>query len=141
MAERTVAASQIDRLLAEAESTRRPERAEPDGPEPATSPFEWHELADDRLTAGPANFDLAGDVELDLRIELGRTRMVLEDVLKLRRGTVVPLDKLVGEAVDIIAGGQLIARGEVIVLNGNFAARIIELVLPSQLQAGGTTPV
>ena len=76
--------------------------------------------------------DLIGDVELELKIELGRTRMVLEDVLKLRRGTVVPLDKLVGEPVDIVAGGQLIARGEVVVLNGNFATRIIELIAPTE---------
>ena len=72
--------------------------------------------------------DLIRDVELNLKIELGRTHMYLEDVLKLRKGSVVPLDKLAGDPVDIYVNGRLIARGEVLVLNDNFAVRVAELV-------------
>jgi flagellar motor switch protein FliN/FliY len=68
------------------------------------------------------------DVELDLKIELGRTHMYLEDVLKLRKGAVVPLDKLAGDPVDIYVNGRLIARGEVLVLNDNFCVRVAELI-------------
>ncbi|MBI3838927.1 MAG: flagellar motor switch protein FliN, partial [Planctomycetia bacterium] len=57
----------------------------------------------------------------------GRTQMYLEDVLKLRNGSVVPLDRLAGDPVDVLVNGRLIARGEVLVLNGNFCVRVTEL--------------
>ncbi|MDI9443202.1 MAG: flagellar motor switch protein FliN, partial [Planctomycetota bacterium] len=75
-----------------------------------------------------ATLDLLSDVELDLKIELGRTKMYLEDVLRLRKGAVVALDKLAGDPVDIYVNGRLIARGEVLVLNDNFCVRVAELV-------------
>ena len=85
------------------------------------------------FTGAPASTDratleLLSDVELDLKIELGRTHMYLEDVLKLRRGSVVPLDKLAGDPVDIYVNGRLIARGEILVLNDNFCVRVAELI-------------
>ena len=72
--------------------------------------------------------DILGDVELDLRIELGRTQMQLEEVLQLRSGSVVALDKLAGDPVDIYVNGRLVARGEVLVMNDNFCIRVTELV-------------
>ena len=75
-----------------------------------------------------ATLDLVRDVELNLKIELGRTHMYLEDVLKLRKGSVVPLDKLAGDPVDVFVNGCLIARGEVLVLNDNFCIRVAELI-------------
>jgi flagellar motor switch protein FliN len=72
--------------------------------------------------------DLLGEVEMDLRIELGRTEMRLEEVLQLRSGSVVALDKLAGDPVDVYVNGRLIARGEVLVLNDNFCIRVTELV-------------
>lgn len=75
-----------------------------------------------------ATLELLRDVELDLKIELGRTHMQLEEVLKLRKGSVVPLDKLAGDPVDIYVNGRLIARGEVLVLNDNFCVRVAELL-------------
>ena len=85
------------------------------------------------LTADPSNqesqpIDLIGEVEMDLRVELGRTRMRLEEVLQLRSGSVVALDKLAGDPVDIFVNGRLIARGEVLVMNDNFCIRVTELV-------------
>ena len=75
-----------------------------------------------------ATLDLIRDVELELKIELGRTHMYLEDVLKLRKGSVVPLDKQAGDPVDIYVNGRLVARGEVLVLNDNFCVRVTELI-------------
>ena len=66
--------------------------------------------------------------DLDLKIELGRTQMVFEDVLKLRKGSVVPLDKGAAERLDIVAGGRLVARGEVVVLDNHFCVRVVELI-------------
>lgn len=70
------------------------------------------------------------DVELDVRIELGRTELLIEEVLKLKEGSVVPLDKLAGDPVDILVNGRLVARGEVLVLNDNFCVRIAEILTP-----------
>jgi flagellar motor switch protein FliN/FliY len=71
------------------------------------------------------------EVELDLRIELGRTELLIDEVLQLREGSVVPLNKLAGDPVDILVNGRLIARGEVLVLNDNFCVRIAEIVAPT----------
>ena len=72
--------------------------------------------------------DLLKDVELNVKIELGRTKMLVEDVLKLAEGSVVELDKLAGDPVDVFVNDQLVARGEVLVLNDNFCVRINEIV-------------
>ena len=84
-----------------------------------------------------ATLELVRDVDLSLRIELGRTHMYLEDVLKLRKGSVVPLDKLAGDPVDIYVNGRLIARGEVLVLNDNFCVRVAELIAGDEAKAAG----
>lgn len=68
------------------------------------------------------------EVELDLRIELGRTRMRLEDVLRLRPGSVVTLDSGASDPVDVFINNRLIARGEVVVMNERFCVRVTELV-------------
>lgn len=70
------------------------------------------------------------DVELDLRVELGRTELLIEEVMKLREGSVVPLDKLAGDPVDIFVNGRMVARGEVLVLNDNFCVRVAEILTP-----------
>ncbi|MED5287078.1 MAG: flagellar motor switch protein FliN, partial [Planctomycetota bacterium] len=75
-----------------------------------------------------ATLDLLRDVELDLKIELGRTQMHLDEVLRLKRGSVVSLDKLAGDPVDVYVNGRLVARGEVLVLNDNFCVRVAELI-------------
>jgi flagellar motor switch protein FliN len=90
--------------------------------------FRFEELSGAPASTETATLDLIRDVELDLKIELGRTQMYLEDVLKLRRGSVVPLDKLAGDPVDIFVNGRLVARGEVLVMNDNFCVRVAELI-------------
>jgi flagellar motor switch protein FliN/FliY len=96
---------------------------------PGVRPFELKDLAGLPGATEAATLDLVRDVELDLKIELGRTHMHLEDVLRLKKGAVVTLDKLAGDPVDIYANGRLIARGEVLVLNDNFCVRVAELVV------------
>jgi flagellar motor switch protein FliN/FliY len=71
-----------------------------------------------------------GDVSLQVRIELGRTKMLVEDVLKLNADSVVELDKAAGDPVDIYVNGRRIARGEVLVLNENFCVRVSEILEP-----------
>lgn len=99
-------------------------------------PFQLEDFVGAPPSNEMATLELIRDVELDLRIEFGRTQMFLEDVLRLRRGSVVPLDKLAGDPVDIFVNGRLIARGEVLVLNDNFCVRVAELVAGEPAAAG-----
>lgn len=69
-----------------------------------------------------------GNLELDITIELGRAEILIEDVLKLREGSVVSLDKLAGDPVDIMANGRLVARGELLVIDGKFGVRLSEVL-------------
>jgi flagellar motor switch protein FliN/FliY len=75
-----------------------------------------------------SSIDLLRDVELNVKIELGRSRMLVEDVLKLGEGSVVELDKLAGDPVDVFVNDRLVARGEVLVLYDNFCVRVNEIV-------------
>ncbi len=72
--------------------------------------------------------EMLGDVELDVSVELGRTEMLVEDILRLSEGSVLELDKLAGDPVDVFVNQRLVARGEVLVLNDNFCIRISEIV-------------
>lgn len=93
------------------------------------SPVELPELAPDvDGAAGPNRMSMLNDVKLRVKIELGKTRMRVEDVLQLGDGSVVELDKLAGDPVDVFVNGRLIARGEVLVLNDNFCVRINEVM-------------
>jgi flagellar motor switch protein FliN len=74
--------------------------------------------------------DLILDVTLQVRVELGSTRMTVEEVLNLAPGSVVELDRLAGEPVDIVINDRLIARGEVVVVEENFGVRVTEIVSP-----------
>jgi flagellar motor switch protein FliN/FliY len=119
---------QMEANLATAVGTQLPNG--PGGAELESAlPFDLREF---ELPAGDAADRMAlqtlEDVELDVRIELGRAEMLIEDVLKLREGSVVPLDKLAGDPVDILVNGRLIARGEVLVLNDNFCVRVAEIL-------------
>lgn len=92
------------------------------------APFTLPDFGGAPPSSEKATLELLRDVELDVKIELGRSNMHLEEVLRLRRGSVVTLDKLAGDPVDIYVNGRLIARGEVLVLNDNFCVRVAELL-------------
>ena len=132
---------QVDRLLEEVEAGLRNERPGvlPAGSAPpadlgSPAPLALEQFAGDAAAAagGGAGLGALDDVELDLRIELGRTEMRLEDVVNLRDGSVVTLDKLAGDPVDILVNGRLVARGEVLVLNDNFCVRVAEILDPDR---------
>lgn len=74
------------------------------------------------------SIELIKDVDLNVKIELGRTEMTVNEILKLNEGAVVELDKLAGDPVDVLVNEQLVARGEVLVLNDNFCVRINEII-------------
>jgi flagellar motor switch protein FliN/FliY len=98
------------------------------GAMPDAQPFAMPNLAQAMHEAQTSSIDLLRDVELNVKIELGRSRMLVEDVLKLGEGSVVELDKLAGDPVDVFVNDRLVARGEVLVLNDNFCVRVNEIV-------------
>ena len=121
--------SAIDELLKQAnfeDPTALPPEAAAALPE--TSNFELPNFQQAMQDAQVSSIDLLRDVELNVKIELGRSRMLVEDVLKLGEGSVVELDKLAGDPVDVFVNERLVARGEVLVLNDNFCVRINEIV-------------
>ena len=74
--------------------------------------------------------DLLRDVQMDVTVELGRTSMTVQDLLALTPGSVVELDRAAGSPADILVNGQLIARGEVVVVDEDYAIRVTEIVTP-----------
>ena len=79
------------------------------------------------MTLPARGFDLLKDVDVRLTVELGRTEMKLKDVLALGEDSVVMLDRLTDELLDVMVNGTLIARGEIVAENGRFGLRIVEL--------------
>lgn len=77
-----------------------------------------------------SDFDVLMDVNLTVRVELGRTHMFIDDILRLKEGSVVQLNKLAGDPVDVLVNNRLVARGEVLVLNDNFCVRLTEIIDP-----------
>jgi flagellar motor switch protein FliN/FliY len=76
------------------------------------------------------NIDLLMDVSLRVTVELGRTRMLLKQVLELQNGSVIELDRLAGDPVDVYVNERLFARGEVVVVDDKFGVRVTELISP-----------
>ncbi len=102
---------------------------EPTPPPPGAKPMSLPDLdAGSEVDEPFKSIELLKDVGLQVKIELGRSRMLIEDVLRLGAGSVVELDKLAGGPVDVYVNDRLVARGEVLVLNDNFCVRVNEIV-------------
>ena len=76
--------------------------------------------------------ELLLDVPLELSVELGRTRMSIQELLSLGPGSVIELDKVAGEPLDILVNDRLVARGEAVVVNDKFGIRITDIVSPTE---------
>jgi len=86
-----------------------------------------------RPTAQEAgNIGLIMDVFMEMTVELGRTRKLIKEILGMGEGTIIELDKLAGEPVDILVNHKLIAKGEVVVIDENFGVRVTEIVSPME---------
>ncbi|MFP3892653.1 flagellar motor switch phosphatase FliY [Exiguobacterium indicum] len=94
----------------------------------AVSPVQFGQLSDAQVDGTPANIGMLYDVPLNVTVELGRTRRSVRDILELTQGSIIELDKLAGEPVDVFVNNTLIATGEVVVIEENFGVRITEIV-------------
>lgn len=83
----------------------------------------------------PPNLELLLDVQMALTVELGRTKKYVKEILSLGEGSIIELDKLAGEPVDLLVNGKLIARGEVVVIDENFGVRVTDIVGPAERMA------
>ena len=72
------------------------------------------------------------DVPLVITVELGRTKMLIKDLLKLSHGSVIELDKIAGEPIEILVNDKLIAKGEVVVINEKFGVRLTDIISPTE---------
>jgi flagellar motor switch protein FliN len=93
-------------------------------------PFQFTELEPDDIGRNPhesMNLDLLLDIPLEIVVELGRTKKKISEVLELTSGSIVELDKMAGEPVDVYVNNKLIAKGEVVVIEEHFGVRIKEI--------------
>ncbi len=95
-----------------------------------TQDVPMNELSGAGATGTMRSIDFLLDVPLTLSVELGRTRMMVNDLLQLGQGSVVELTKLVGEPLEVLVNEKLIAQGEVVVLNDKFAVRLTNIISP-----------
>lgn len=100
--------------------------------QPVIKQADFQQLSASAKKQEARNIELLMDVELPVSIELGRTRMNISDILSLGPGSIVELDKLVGEPVDLLVNQKKVARGEVVVVEENFGLRITQLISPEE---------
>ncbi len=80
-------------------------------------------------------FDRVQDIPLEITVELGRTRILIKDILELGTGSIIELEKMAGEPVNLLANGLLIARGEVVVIEDSFGVRVTEIITSAERKA------
>ena len=86
----------------------------------------------DKPAAKKSNMDFILDIPLEISVELGRTTLMINDLLKLGQGSVVELSKIAGETLEVLANQRLIARGEVVVINEKYGIRLTEIISPME---------
>jgi flagellar motor switch protein FliN len=122
-----VAAQPVEASVA-APAPAAPAPAAASRPEPSVTPYVLSELTPTPVTPAAQNIELLMGVNLHVTVEIGRTRLAIRDVLTLTTGSIVELDKLAGEKVDVLVNGQPIAQGDVVVVDENFGVRITDVV-------------
>ncbi len=112
------------------------QNTEQDGSEPNHG--ESPQIADGGTPLGPEtetsdrNLSLILDIPLKVTVELGRTKMLVNDLLNLGQGSVIELNKLAGEPMEILVNEKLVARGEAVVVNEKFGVRLTDIISPSE---------
>ena len=100
---------------------------------PAAAPAAFQAFDGQGAKPGSMNdFDLILDIPVQLTVELGRTKISIRNLLQLAHGSVVELDALAGEPMDVLVNGTLIAQGEVVVVNDKFGIRLTDIITPSE---------
>ncbi|MGY4830182.1 flagellar motor switch protein FliN [Sphaerotilaceae bacterium SBD11-9] len=133
-AEENTAQSTEDAMAAEwaaALAESKPEVASEVQAETA-APVAFQNFAQNNPAAAGNDINMILDIPVQLTVELGRTRIPIKHILQLAQGSVVELDALAGEPMDVLVNGYLIAQGEVVVVNDKFGIRLTDIVTPSE---------
>lgn len=120
----------VDAALAEATEAQPPEASKPKQ-NYETARFEdlHHEP---NATGEDVNLDVILDIPVTLSMEIGRTKIPIRNLLQLNQGSVVELDRLAGEPMDVLVNGTLVAHGEVVVVNEKFGIRLTDVISPAE---------
>ncbi len=92
----------------------------------------FQEFSSSPRASTPNDIDFILDIPVQLTVELGRTKIAIKNLLQLAQGSVVELDGLAGEPMDVLVNGCLIAQGEVVVVNDKFGIRLTDIITPSE---------
>ncbi|MEO7115726.1 MAG: flagellar motor switch protein FliN [Caldimonas sp.] len=135
--ENTAPASSADDQLAAdwaaaAAETRGETASELAGPAEQVSPAPFANFAPTNGTTAGNDINMILDIPVQLTVELGRTRIPIKNILQLAQGSVVELEAMAGEPMDVLVNGYLIAQGEVVVVNEKFGIRLTDIVTPSE---------
>ncbi len=106
------------------------------GGNPSVQSVQFPNLGPAGVSQEQGNIGLLMDVYMEMTVELGRTRKLIKEILGMGEGTIIELDKLAGEPVDILVNHKLIAKGEVVVIDENFGVRVTEIVSPVERMSG-----
>jgi len=98
----------------------------------AAKPVELDELADDAIPLGDPKLDVIMDIPVTLSMEVGSTDIAIRNLLQLSQGSVVELDRVAGEPLDVKVNGTLIAHGEVVVVNDKYGIRLTDVISPQE---------
>ncbi|MDE2369311.1 MAG: flagellar motor switch protein FliN [Burkholderiales bacterium] len=132
MSEEDKMAAEWAAALAESKPAGNEVASEVAGPAETVAPASFANFA----PSGPANagndINMILDIPVQLTVELGRTRIPIKHILQLAQGSVVELETLAGEPMDVLVNGYLIAQGEVVVVNDKFGIRLTDIVTPSE---------
>ncbi len=101
---------------------------QPQAPQTQISSVRFPQIGEGMAAGGFGDISLLLDVEMTMTVELGRTSKLVKDILGLGEGSIIELDKLAGEPVDLLVNGKLIAKGEVVVIDENFGVRVTDIV-------------
>jgi len=99
---------------------------------PVDKPFAFSDLDESPEEISSGNMDFILDIPLEITIELGRTKMLINELLRLGQGSVIELPKMAGETMEVMANNKLIARGEVVTMNEKYALRLTEIISPAE---------
>jgi len=97
-------------------------------PTPSSQPMPFKELSPALGVEAPQELDFILDLPLEVSVEIGRTKMLIKDLLKLTQGSIIELERIAGEPVDIYVNGKLMAKGEVVVVKDRFGVRVTEII-------------
>lgn len=118
-------------MNAEANPTRSKADKHNDGGAKAAAPV-FKPLAGSTTPSGARDLEAVMDIPVTLSVELGRTRMAIKQLLETAQGSLIQLDSVPGEPLDILVNGHLVAQGEIVVAEGKFGIRVTEIVTPAE---------